>query len=78
MADEVFMRDFREFLIGARCRSRDTGIKWTGVVAGVDYNSVGSVYVIGDDGKIINVSAEWVVLDLPNEVLAAITGKEYK
>lgn len=78
MADEVFMQDFREFLIGARCHAKPTSGRWSGVVAGIyaAYNS--GLYVITDDGSIVITDAELIVLDVPKGVLAAVTGKEYK
>ena len=79
MADEVFMRDFREFLNGARCRAfASSANMWHGVVAGACHADPFSVCVITDDGAIIITSAGMIVLDAPKGVLAAITGKEYK
>lgn len=73
------MRDFREFLVGARCRALASSANmWRGVVAGVCHADPFSVYVITDDGVVIITSAGMIVLDVPKDVLAAITGKEYK
>ena len=78
MADEVFMKDFREFLIGAQCRAASKTGDWMGVVAGIYPAEPAGLYVILDDGRIITAMADMIVLDVPKGVLAAITGKEYK